>query len=264
MNLLLLFNLPSFLIVLGPSLLIGAVAGAPDLRKMLLSAKEVVLPVGVIGTLIGYVAMLSNLDDPSALGPAVSVALLASFYGVGLHLLLTATVGSSPEDAPDIASPEPAVATGRIAGAVVILLGFIIAGILLCGPLWSFFNWQALLFVFAAPLLALMEERGIRSSFFTALAKYSVGAAAVAVLASSVGVLRYISDPPAIGPGVALGLLGLFYGGLLYIVAGIGNSVITGSPFPFRDRVSIGFTAGSLLYLLILTVLLVISIGQAG
>lgn len=36
---------------------------------------------GMIGTLIGLVQMLANLDDPSALGPGMSKAIITSFYG---------------------------------------------------------------------------------------------------------------------------------------------------------------------------------------
>ncbi|MGM0624142.1 MAG: motility protein A [Campylobacterota bacterium] len=36
---------------------------------------------GMIGTLIGLVGMLVNMDDPSAIGPAMAVALLTTMYG---------------------------------------------------------------------------------------------------------------------------------------------------------------------------------------
>jgi len=36
---------------------------------------------GMIGTLIGLVAMLLNMADPSAIGPAMAVALITTFYG---------------------------------------------------------------------------------------------------------------------------------------------------------------------------------------
>lgn len=36
---------------------------------------------GMIGTLIGLVNMLKKLDDPSAIGPAMAVALITTFYG---------------------------------------------------------------------------------------------------------------------------------------------------------------------------------------
>jgi len=35
----------------------------------------------MIGTLVGLVAMLANLSDPSAVGPAMAVALLTTMYG---------------------------------------------------------------------------------------------------------------------------------------------------------------------------------------
>ncbi|TVR44038.1 MAG: motility protein A [Planctomycetota bacterium] len=36
---------------------------------------------GMIGTLVGLVLMLQNLDDPSQLGPGMAVALITTFYG---------------------------------------------------------------------------------------------------------------------------------------------------------------------------------------
>lgn len=36
---------------------------------------------GMIGTLIGLILMLQNLDDPSSIGPSMSVALVTTFYG---------------------------------------------------------------------------------------------------------------------------------------------------------------------------------------
>ena len=40
--------------------------------------------LGMIGTLIGLIIMLQNLSDPSAIGPAMAVALLTTFYGAVL------------------------------------------------------------------------------------------------------------------------------------------------------------------------------------
>ena len=37
--------------------------------------------MGMIGTLIGLVAMLANMDDPKSIGPAMAVALLTTLYG---------------------------------------------------------------------------------------------------------------------------------------------------------------------------------------
>ena len=40
--------------------------------------------MGMIGTLIGLVQMLSNMDDPKQIGPAMAVALLTPLYGASL------------------------------------------------------------------------------------------------------------------------------------------------------------------------------------
>ena len=37
--------------------------------------------MGMVGTLIGLVAMLSNMSDPASIGPAMAVALLTTLYG---------------------------------------------------------------------------------------------------------------------------------------------------------------------------------------
>ncbi len=37
--------------------------------------------MGMIGTLIGLVQMMANMDDPKAIGPAMAVALLTTLYG---------------------------------------------------------------------------------------------------------------------------------------------------------------------------------------
>ncbi|WP_027179103.1 motility protein A [Maridesulfovibrio bastinii] len=49
---------------------------------------------GMLGTLIGLVQMLSNLQDPSSIGPAMAVAILTTFYGSLLATLLFIPIGA--------------------------------------------------------------------------------------------------------------------------------------------------------------------------
>ena len=42
---------------------------------------EIAPAMGMIGTLIGLVAMLGNMSDPKSIGPAMSIALLTTLYG---------------------------------------------------------------------------------------------------------------------------------------------------------------------------------------
>jgi len=47
---------------------------------------------GLIGTLIGLVAMLVNMSDPSAIGPAMAVALLTTLYGAMIANMIAGPV----------------------------------------------------------------------------------------------------------------------------------------------------------------------------
>jgi len=50
--------------------------------------------LGMVGTLAGLVQMLQNMSDPSAIGPAMAVALLTTFYGaVAANLLFMPIAG---------------------------------------------------------------------------------------------------------------------------------------------------------------------------
>ena len=53
------------------------VVGADMFKAMAVYAPA----MGMIGTLIGLVQMLSNMSDPAAIGPAMAVALLTTLYG---------------------------------------------------------------------------------------------------------------------------------------------------------------------------------------
>lgn len=46
------------------------------------------LAVGALGTLIGNIQMLGNLEDPSNIGPAMAVSLITIFYGIFFSAVL--------------------------------------------------------------------------------------------------------------------------------------------------------------------------------
>jgi len=58
---------------------------------------EIAPAMGLIGTLIGLVQMLANLSDPSAIGPAMAVALLTTFYGAILSNVILAPLAGKLE-----------------------------------------------------------------------------------------------------------------------------------------------------------------------
>lgn len=52
--------------------------------QILMSLSSMAPAMGMIGTLVGLVAMLANMDDPKSIGPAMAVALLTTLYGAML------------------------------------------------------------------------------------------------------------------------------------------------------------------------------------
>jgi chemotaxis protein MotA len=50
--------------------------------------------VGILGAVLGLIHVMNNLDDPSALGPGIAVAFVATIYGVGAANLLFLPLGS--------------------------------------------------------------------------------------------------------------------------------------------------------------------------
>jgi chemotaxis protein MotA len=60
-------------------------------------AAEFAPAMGLIGTLVGLVQMLGNLQDPTTIGPSMAVALLTTFYGAILANLVFIPLASKLE-----------------------------------------------------------------------------------------------------------------------------------------------------------------------
>lgn len=65
--------------------------------SVLRKCAEVAPAMGLIGTLIGLVQMLGNLNDPSSIGPSMAVALLTTFYGAMLAYVVFSPLASKLE-----------------------------------------------------------------------------------------------------------------------------------------------------------------------
>ena len=60
-------------------------AASPNLQKdlsVIATVRKTTYGSGVAGTIIGLMHMLQNMYDPSAIGPAMAVAILTAFYAV--------------------------------------------------------------------------------------------------------------------------------------------------------------------------------------
>lgn len=80
-------------------------------------AADVAPAMGLIGTLIGLVQMLGNLENPSTIGPSMAVALLTTFYGAILGSMVLSPLAGKLERNSD---EESVVKTLYLIGAVSI------------------------------------------------------------------------------------------------------------------------------------------------
>ena len=65
--------------------------------SILRRASEVAPAMGLIGTLVGLVQMLANLENPDTIGPAMAVALLTTFYGAILGTVVMSPLAAKIE-----------------------------------------------------------------------------------------------------------------------------------------------------------------------
>lgn len=64
-------------------------------------AADVAPAMGLIGTLVGLVQMLGGLSDPAAIGPAMALALLTTFYGAVLGNVVLAPLAAKVDRSAD-------------------------------------------------------------------------------------------------------------------------------------------------------------------
>ena len=65
---------------------------------VLKKAAEIAPSMGLIGTLVGLIQLLGNLDSPAQIGPAMAVALLTTFYGAVLAYMVFAPISAKLEN----------------------------------------------------------------------------------------------------------------------------------------------------------------------
>lgn len=84
---------------------------------------------GLVGTLIGLVNMLANMDDPRSIGPAMAVAILTLFYGVLIAELCLGPLISRLRNRIQGDGAVPAaitISTTVVAGVPAVFLAFFI------------------------------------------------------------------------------------------------------------------------------------------
>jgi len=89
------------------------------------------LGMGVVGTLIGWILMLANLDDPAAIGPGMAIALSTIFYGLILAFLISLPLQCNLQKQLSDAEDGSITSTGVLGGLLALLALMVTFGTLL-------------------------------------------------------------------------------------------------------------------------------------
>ncbi len=93
-------------------------------------ARMYALASGVIGSVIGWVIMLKNLDDPAAIGPGMAIALLSAMFAVALAFFLALPCQTNAEKGFPAADDGSAMTTGVLSILFVTIVSLSTFGVL--------------------------------------------------------------------------------------------------------------------------------------
>jgi len=199
-----LLDLPALGFMVVP--LLGAALSGRSANALATTVATVVLPVGIVGTIISVVAMFQNMSDPFTLGPAMAIALLPAIYAVIVKLGLDVYISEPPSErrAPSLILSATAVTLWMVAVVAIAWLRSV--------GLSSLLNFGAM----GATVVSVLCIVGLTAvsgshAFADRLATHLPSAGLVIFFAGSIGVLHALDDPSAVGPYVAIALLGLLY-----------------------------------------------------
>lgn len=102
----------------------------PKFAQIALFASRYIVGASIIGMLIGVIQMLSNLSDPSDIGPGLAVALLTPFYAVIISEIFCAILYKSYSSG-DIPHGKPLPTNNAVLPAAATGLALIIFLILI-------------------------------------------------------------------------------------------------------------------------------------
>ena len=219
-----------FFITCCSTLIAGAIIGGKDIRKILLTARDICIPMGVLGTLIALVQLLSELS----LSPSIGKAILPMTYGIMLFPFFQAFSTRFPE--------TPSIQTDKISTKIflsILLLGFsCLTEMLLSSSLMVFIDIPSIfcigIFLLAPVLIEHVQDdqlTGQKSKYLIAC-RSSVFSSILGTLLGGVWILSYLTDLVMMASGAALGLFTALYSGFILMGSIVGYRALSGKEVP--------------------------------
>ncbi len=232
-----LYDFYSSIVVLS-SVLIGFTIGKTNILRTLLIVRDIAIPIGISGTLIGFVAMLSSLSEPITLFPAMKVALLTTFYGVSFSLFIQPIIHNLQQKSLPTKAEE--VSKLQVYFAVLIYFIVILMAISMCSEVASFIYFEAFSIVCFLPWLMTRCISDIDNQRIEQGSIYTLVAAFCAILIACLILLGNTDDLTRVGPTLALAYLGFLYGTVIFVINTIRYHATSGKSLPFACQGNFG------------------------
>ena len=205
-----LIDVPSIQFIFGP---IIAMAIAARFSKFVIKmVDQTTLQLGLLGTLIGCVGMLQNIDDPQAVGPAYAVCFLTLLYSLVLKIF-----ASQASEAMILPIPETKTRYKIFAG---ILLSVLMILPMASGAGLSAFADAISLFCMlaAAALISLVTYLIGGTDYLKALVKYLPLAGIVFFTVGLINILGNFDGVESFSPvALSITLLPIMYGNIVAV-----------------------------------------------
>ena len=203
-----LFNLTSIVIVASLTLSLAAAGGFNRYRINLIT--DLIHPLMIILVLMGLVHMLSDVADPTQIGPILSVTLAPTLWGLVVVAVLT----------PFARTPDTLVNPLKFKLLGTVLLTVILASCVFMGPgVESIINLEAASLVIGGVIMFALIDRVSGAVRGTGWATRLLGIGAAGFTFGVLAALPYLMQPQGLGPAMAVSLLSLLYSLLLLCMA---------------------------------------------
>ena len=176
--------------------------------RSLILLDDLVIPIGIIGTLIGFVMMLGSEKNPEALPNGIFAALMPTLYALIIKSLISEREGLVELDSALFSKLQGCV-------GLIILIGYMMQT---SAGLFAFADVAAFLYVLSSIVLIgiinLLKEQPI----WHGLQKRLSGIGLLGFLIGIMLMLPGFNDPKSLGPAVAFSYLSLMYALLILVM----------------------------------------------
>ena len=250
-----LFDLPCLIVVLS-AIVISFIACGQNRHHFFRLAAILCLPVGAMGTEIGWLKMLSDMTNPDAFGPASSVASFTIMYAF-LFFPLLLSMGSRFANTPLKPNESARMRHIRVGGSLSLLGVLLLTAMVWKGSILYFIQIESILCIglfVAMPTFLhgpLKREETLFLSRCVVARNYSVVATISGLLIGTAGLLSGIDDPSTIGPNIALILLTSLYSGFIIVGSTLAYQVYAQKEIPHALVCIMGYMSAVIIGMLL-------------